>query len=68
MDVGNKSDHRSSCEKCMATEIAADALGERQGFPAKQGVLTHSGVSGVLVTDQGELGMGCAPLFRVYWG
>nr|KAF6392720.1 hypothetical protein mPipKuh1_007898 [Pipistrellus kuhlii] len=63
------------CEKHMATDFAADALGEewkgytfqinggnnKQGFPMKQGILTHGQVHLLLgkeyaVIDQGELG------------
>ena len=55
IEVDDERKLRTFYEKCMATEVAADALGEewkgyvvrisggndKQGFPMKQGVLTH---------------------------
>ena len=66
-------------EKRMATEVAADALGEewkgyvvriggrnyKQGFPMKQDVLTHGRVRGIPVTDQGGLERESANLYGV---
>ena len=67
----------------MATEVAADALGEewkgyvvrisggndKQGFPMKQGVLTHGRVRlltrGIPVTDRGGLERESANLYGV---
>ncbi|CAD7689904.1 unnamed protein product [Nyctereutes procyonoides] len=57
-EVDDEPKLRTFYEKCMATEVAADALGEewkgyvvrisggndKQGFPMKQGVLTHGRV------------------------
>ncbi|XP_058393461.1 small ribosomal subunit protein eS6-like [Diceros bicornis minor] len=58
MEVDDECQLCTFCEKRMATEVAADALGEewkgyvvrisggndKQGFPIKQGVLTHGRV------------------------
>ncbi|KAB0371578.1 hypothetical protein FD755_016516 [Muntiacus reevesi] len=58
IEVDDERKLRTFYEKCMATEVAADALGEewkgyvvqisggndKQGFPMKQGVLTHGRV------------------------
>ena len=58
IEVDNERKLRTFCEKHMATEVVADALGEewkgyvarisggnnKQGFPMKQGVLTHGQV------------------------
>lgn len=78
---------RAFSEKLLATEVAADALGEewksyvvrisggndKQGFPMKQGVLTHCRVClhwarDILVIDQGELERGSASVFEdILW-
>lgn len=44
----------------MATEVAADALGEQQLR------FSHSGASGILVPDPGELERESAPPFGVF--
>ncbi|KAB0372924.1 hypothetical protein FD755_015677 [Muntiacus reevesi] len=48
IEVDDERKLRTFYEKRMATEVAADALGEElkgyQGFPMKQGVLTHGRV------------------------
>ncbi|KAL6059161.1 hypothetical protein STEG23_008068, partial [Scotinomys teguina] len=79
IEVDDERKLRMFYEKHMATEVAADALGEewkgyvvrisggndKQGFPMKQGVLTHGRVRlllirGILGIDQGELERGNA--------
>ncbi|ELK11571.1 40S ribosomal protein S6 [Pteropus alecto] len=73
IEVNNEHKLRTFFEKHMATEVAADALGEewkshviqvsgrndKQGFPMKQGVLTHGRVHlrlrGAFLLDQGGL-------------
>lgn len=80
MEVDSDHEHCTFYEKYLATDVAADALGEdwrgyvvwicdekdTQGFPMKQGILTFARVHLLLSKgcSQGELGKESTYLFR----
>uniref|UniRef100_A0A2I3G7X6 40S ribosomal protein S6 n=1 Tax=Nomascus leucogenys TaxID=61853 RepID=A0A2I3G7X6_NOMLE len=59
IEVDNEHKLHTFYEKCMATEVAADALGkEWKGFPMNQGVLTHGHVH-LLLNKRHSSARGC---------